>query len=135
VAFTALLTTLCEVRDGATAGVGGQTMLYRTIRTRAEACDRQNVQEQILSASLSLVSLALSPLGVNSSVASNQVFFFHATYPVDVQFGTSGAYLSAVRALTGGATCSALFVTTGSNTTRILTGFFGGSGTVITTTV
>lgn len=134
-AFTALLTTICEVREGATAGVGGQTSLYRTLRTRAEACDRQNVQEQIVSASVSALSIALSPLGIDAVVASNLLFLLYATQPIDVQFGASGATLSAVRTLTGALTCSALFVTTGTNATRIVTGVFGGSGATITATL
>ena len=134
-AFTALLTTLFETRDGATAGVGGQTTAYRAFRLRAESCDRQNVQEHIVSNDVSALSLALSPLGLDSSLASNGLFFLYTTQPIDVQFGTSGTVLSNVRSLAGGWTFSALFVTTGSNATRVLTGLFGGSNATTTVTL
>ena len=131
-AFTALLTTLWELRDGATAGAGGRTTMFRTLSTRAENCDREQVQEHILSANLSLLSMTLFPLGATSSIASNSVFMFYATQPVDVQFGASGAMLSQVRSLTGSWTFSALFITTGSNSTRVVTGLCGGSAATIT---
>ena len=133
-AFTALLTTLFEARDGATAGVGGQTTAYRAFRLRAEGCDRQNVQEHVVSNDTTALSLALSPLGLNSSLASNGLFFLYATQPIDVTFGSGGATLCNVRTMTGGWTFSALFVTTGSNSTRVLTGLFGGSNATVTMT-
>ena len=131
-AFTALLTTICEVREGATVGVGGQTTYARSFRARADNCDRQNVQEQTISNGVSALSLAISPLGATSALASNSLFFLYANYPIDVQFGKSGTVLCNVRTMTGGWTFSAIFVTTQSNSTRVVTGLFGGSNTTVT---
>ena len=134
-AFTALLTSIFELVDGATAGTGGRTTAYRTPGYRVDNCDRQNLQEHRVSNDVSALSIALSPLGLSSSTASNLLMFLFADQAVDLQFGTSGATLSAVRALTGTWSFSALFVTTGSNATRVVTGVVGGSAAAVTATL
>ena len=133
--FTAIHTQLWEVIEQATAGVGGRTTTYRTGSIRADACDRRQTQTHIVSNDMSAVSILMSPLGLNSSLASNLLFLLATNYPIDVQFGTSGTVLSNVRSIAGSFTFSALFVTTGSNAATVLTELVGGSNAAITTTL
>lgn len=130
--FTAIQTHLWEIIEGATAGTGGRTTTYRTGAIRATACDRRQTQTHIVSNDVSVFSLALSPLGLDSMLASNLLFLLATNHPIDIRFGASGTVLSNVRSLTGSFTFSALFVTTGSNATTVLTELVGGSGAVIT---
>ena len=134
-AFTAIHTQLWEVIEGATAGTGGRTTAFRTGAIRAEACDRRQTQMHVISNDVSLLSLALSPLGLDSMTASNLLFLFATNHPVDLRFGTSGTVLSNVRALAGSFTFSALFVTTGSQAATVLTELVGGSNAAITATL
>ena len=133
--FTAIHTQLWEVIEQATAGTGGRTTTYRTGAIRAEGCDRRQTQTHIVSNDMSAVSILMSPLGLNSSLASNLLFLLATNYPIDIQFGASGTVLSNVRSIAGSFTFSALFVTTGSNAATILTELVGGSGAVVTTTL
>ncbi len=69
--FTAIHTQLWEVIEQATAGTGGRTTTYRTGAIRAEGCDRRQTQTHIVSNDMSAVSILMSPLGLNSMLASN----------------------------------------------------------------
>ena len=134
-AFTAIQTQLWEVIEQSTAGTGGRTTTYRVGTIKAEACDRRQTQTHIVSNDVSAVSILMSPLGLNSSLASNLLFLLATNYPIQVQFGTSGAVLSNVRSLAGSFTFSALFITTGSNAATVLTEIVGGSAAVVTMTL
>ena len=134
-AFTAIHTQLWEVIEQATAGTGGRTTTYRSGAIRAEGCDRRHTQTYVVSNDVSLVSIALSPLGLDSSLASNLLFLLATNQPVDIRFGASGTVLSNVRSIAGSFTFSALFVTTGSNAATVLTELVGGSNAAITTTL
>lgn len=133
-AFTAIFTGQFEIIENATAGTGGRTTTYRIASVRAEGCDRRNTQVHLVSNDVSLAEILLSPLGATSQLASNLLLILQSNNPVDIKLGTSAAMISGLRSLMAACTCSALFVTTGSNAAMVLTELVGGSAAVITAT-
>lgn len=134
--FTAQALNIFEIVEQDAFGVGGRTTTYRTATLKATGCDRRHTQVQKISASLSAVSIVITPLGADSSVASNALLFLLTDHPVDVRVGSSGnTPISAVYQLLLAATISSLFITTGSHVTTLLTEMAGGSGATITQSV
>jgi hypothetical protein len=133
--FTAHTFTRFEILHNDSFGTAGITRVYRTATLKATGCDRHHAQAHTVSNDVSAFSVAIFPLGTvcGADVACNTLLLLWANRPVDLRFGANtGAALSGVRHLGMGATISALYITTGSQATTVLTELVGGSNTTIT---